>query len=217
MNVDLNRLAKGLKMIIDRLTPKPVDNVIFELDTDKTFCKFKGNALDINKVLCAFVEFDSFSKKLKQSMDVYWDIPEALCFCHDVLSGKIPMLASKEKQRCSTTGEKYPKEVYSTPLGGVSEKKCQERNLRNDGKAISRLFTVSPGSKADYVITAIQRAGHTDEKKKKLIVPEGAPEVLIRVAFSERQLKALALTIQSHINAFYSARYANNGFARTNS
>lgn len=211
-NIDLNRLAKGLKMIIDRLTPKPVDNVLYDLATDKTMVKFKGNALGIDRVQCSFIEFDAHSHKLKNAIDIYLDVPEALCFCQDIVSGKIPKLASAEKQRCAKEGVKYPSEIYTSPLGGVSEEKAKSRGLRNDGKAISRLFKLSPGSKADFIFTAEQRAGHTDPKLKKLIVPEGNPEITIRVACSAQQLKALALTAKMHIEAFYAAKYANNGY-----
>lgn len=212
-NIDLNRLAKGLKMIIDRLTPKPIDNVLCDLATDKTMVKFKGNALEIDRVQCSFIEFDARTKKLKSNIDIYLDVGEALCLCQDIISGKIPKLAAVEKQRCANEGVKYPSEVYTSPLGGVSEEKAKKRGLRNDGKAISRLFKVSPGSKADFIFTAEQKAGHTDPKLKKLIVPEGNPEITIRVACSAQQLKAMALTVKMHIEAFYSAKYANNGYA----
>lgn len=213
MNVDLNRLAKGLKMIIERLTPKPIDNVLCDLATDKTMVKFKGNALDIDRVQCSFIEFDARTHKLKSSVDIYLDVGEALSLCQDIISGRIPKLASAEKQRCANEGVKYPSEVYTSPLGGVSEEKAKSRGLRNDGKAISRLFKVSPGAKADFIFTAEQRAGHTDPKLKKLIVPEGNPEITIRVACSAQQLKAMALTVKMHIEAFYAAKYANNGYA----
>lgn len=213
MNVDLNRLAKGLKMIIDRLTPKPVDNVLCDLATDKTMLKIKGNALDIDRVQCSFIEFDARTHKLKSSVDIYLDVGEALSLCQDIISGRIPKLASAEKQRCANEGVKYPSEVYTSPLGGVSEEKAKKRGLRNDGKAISRLFKLSPGSKADFIFSAEQRAGHTDPKLKKLIVPEGNPEITIRVACSAHQLKAMALTVKMHIEAFYAAKYANNGYA----
>ena len=136
-NIDLNRLAKGLKMIIDRLTPKPVDNVIYDIATDKTMLKFKGNALDIDRVQCSFIEFDARTHKLKSNIDIYLDVSEALCFCQDTISGKIPKLAAAEKQRCANEGVKYPSEVYTSPLGGVSEEKAKKRGLRKDGKASS--------------------------------------------------------------------------------
>lgn len=214
MDVDLNRLARGLKMIIDRLTPKPIDNVICEIATDKTMLKFKGNAFDIDKLLLSFVEFVPHSFKAVQSIDVFLDISEALCFCQDILSGKIPKLALTEVERCKKEKIQYPNEVYTSPLGGVNEEKAKKRGLRTDGKAISRLFKLSPGSKADFLFTAEQRAGHTDPKKKKLIVPEGPIEQVIRVGCTKRELKAIALSIQMHIEAYTTSKYANNGYAR---
>lgn len=211
--VDLNRIAAGIKMVLDRLTPKPVDNVIYDVATDKTMLKLKGNALGIDRVQCSFIEFDARSHKLKNAVDIYLDVPEALCFCQDIISGKIPKLAAAEKQRCKNEGVSYPSEVYTSPLGGVSEEKAKSRGLRTDGKAISRLFKLSPGAKADFIFTVEQRAGHTDPKLKRLIVPEGNPEITIRVACSSSQLKALALTLKMHIESFYAAKYATNGYA----
>ena len=214
MNVDLNRLAKGLAMIIDRLTPKPIDNVIYDLANKSSMVKIKGNALEIGKVICSFVEFDIHSHKLKGNIDIYFSVDAARAFCHDILSGKLCKLAQREKERCAKSGEQYPKEVYISPLGGTTEEKAKERNLRTDGKAISRLFKLSPGSKADFVFTAEQRPGHTD-KNKGIIIPEGGkPEVLIRVSCTKEQLKELALALQEHMLAFTTSQYVHNGFAR---
>ena len=210
----INRLANGLKMVLDRLYLKPVDNVVFDLANKSAMVKFKGNALEIGKILCSFVEFDANSHKLKKNIDIYLDVDEARAFCHDILSGKVIKLAQIEKNRCATNGEQYPKEIYTSPLGGTSEEKAKARNLRTDGKAISRLFKLSPGSKADFVFTAEQRPGHTD-KEKGLIIPEGGkPEALIRVSCTKEQLKKLALALQEHILAFTTAKYVHNGYAR---
>ena len=82
-------------------------NSISELNTLKTFVKVKGNSFDIGKTLFSFVEFDKNTKKLQKSVDCYMGLEESLIFCHDVLSGKLPKLAAKEKAK----GEQYPKAV----------------------------------------------------------------------------------------------------------
>ena len=148
------------------------------------------------------------------NIDIYFSVDAARAFCHDILSGKLCKLAQREKERCAKSGEQYPKEVYISPLGGTTEEKAKERNLRTDGKAISRLFKLSPGSKADFVFTAEQRPGHTD-KNKGIIIPEGGkPEVLIRVSCTKEQLKELALALQEHMLAFTTSQYVHNGYAR---
>ena len=78
--------------------------------------------------------------------------------------------------------------------------------------AISRLFNLAPGSRQPFVFTAEQRPGKSDEKG--LIQPEynGRPEIQIRVACSADDLKKLAIALQSHINAYRAAQYANKEF-----
>ena len=183
----LKRLARGIKMVLDSMKIQPIDNVISELNTLNTFVKVKGNSFDIGKTLFSFVEFDKNTKKLQKSVDCYMGLEESLIFCHDVLSGKLPKLAAKEK----TKVEQFPKAVWFSPLGGVNEQKAKERKLHSDGKAISHSFNIAPGSKADFVVTVTQGAGKS--QPNGIITPEGKPEVIIRVACSSENLKGLAL------------------------
>ena len=182
MEKAFQRLARGIKMILDAMKIKPIDNVIAELNTQNTFVKVKGNSFHIGKTLFSFVEFDAHTKKLQKSVDCYMGLEESLIFCQDVLSGKLPKMAAKEKAK----GEQYPKAVWHSPLGGVNEQKAKERNLRSDGKAISRCFNIAPGE----------------------------PEVTIRVACSADNLKGLALSLKAHIEAYFAACYATNVYAR---
>lgn len=208
MEKAFQRLARGIKMILDAMKIKPIDNVIAELNTQNTFVKVKGNSFHIGKTLFSFVEFDAHTKKLQKSVDCYMGLEESLIFCQDVLSGKLPKLAAKEKAK----GEQYPKAVWHSPLGGVNEQKAKERNLRSDGKAISRCFNIAPGAKADFVVTVTQGAGKS--QPNGIITPEGKPEVTIRVACSADNLKGLALSLKAHIEAYFAACYATNGYAR---
>ena len=142
--------------------------------------KAKANTFAIGKVLFSFVKFDEKTKKSLESMDVYMDMDDALLFANDVLNGRIATLAAEEKAK----GAAFPRAVWSTKLGGINEEKAKERGLRDDGKAISRLFNLAPGARQPFVFTAEQRPGTSDEKG--LIQPEykGKPEVQIRVACS---------------------------------
>lgn len=183
-------------------------NEFSEINTKNTFMKAKANTFGIGKVLFSFVKFNENTNKMEESLDIYMDMDDALLFANDVLSGRIPTLAEHE---CAK-GAQYPKAVWSTRLGGVNEEKAKARGLRTDGKAISRLFNLAPGSRQPFVFTAEQRPGKTDDKG--LIQPEysGRPEVQIRVACSADDLKRLAISIQSNINAYRAAQYANKEF-----
>lgn len=186
-------------------------NEFAEINTRDTFMKVKANTFSIGKVLFSFVKFDKETMKLVESMDVYMDMDDALLFANDILNGRISTLASIEKQK----GEQYSKAIWSTKLGGVNEENVKKRKLRDDGKAISRLFNLAPGSIQPFVFTAEQRPGHSDDKG--LIQPEykGRPEIQIRVACSADDLKKLAIAIQSNINAFRAGQYANCEFNKT--
>ena len=177
MEKAFQRLARGIKMILDAMKIKPIDNVIAELNTQNTFVKVKGNSFHIGKTLFSFVEFDAHTKKLQKSVDCYMGLEESLIFCQ-----------------------------------GVNEQKAKERNLRSDGKAISRCFNIAPGAKADFVVTVTQGAGKS--QPNGIITPEGKPEVTIRVACSADNLKGLALSLKAHIEAYFAACYATNGYAR---
>ena len=101
MEKAFQRLARGIKMILDAMKIKPIDNVIAELNTQNTFVKVKGNSFHIGKTLFSFVEFDAHTKKLQKSVDCYMGLEESLIFCHDVLSGKLPKRRQKKRQRAS--------------------------------------------------------------------------------------------------------------------
>ncbi len=209
------RIIKGLSIVFKKLEnleqkfeKQPLDKEICEINTLTTFMKAKANAFGIEKLQLAFVDFDKHSKKLNANIDLYMSFGEALCLSQDILSGKIAKLAKAEKAK----GEQYPKEVWQSSLGGVNEENAKKRNLRTDGKAISRYFTIAPGSKADFVITAIQQAGKS--APNGIIVPEGKPETIIRVACNSDNLKSFALLSKIHIEGYISSQYVKGGYTR---
>lgn len=212
----IQRIANGLGMAIKKLTAieqrleiKPIGKEYCEINTLTTFLKAKSCAFNIEKVRLDFVEFDKATNKLTSNIELYMGFGEALVLSQDILSGRISKLAVKEKAK----GEKYPKAIWQSKLGGVNEENAKKRNLRTDGKAISRYFTIAPGSKAEFVITAEQKAGKS--APNGIITPcDGKPEKLIRVACSGDDLKSFALLTKAHIEGYISSQYANNGYAR---
>ena len=201
-------VKKTVDSMVKTDTPAFIDNEFFELNAKDTFVKLKANAFGINKVMFAFVKFDINTKKLTSSMDAYLDMEDALLFANDILSGKIAKLAEIEKSK----GAKYPGQIWQSSMGGVHEQKAAQRGLRTDGKAISRMFTLSPGSSQHFIFTAEQRPGTTNDRG--LIVPEysAKPEVQIRVPATADSIKKMALAIQSHIHAYRAAQYANGAY-----
>lgn len=149
---------------------------------------------------------------LKDNIDIFMSFGDSLALANDILSGKICKLAQKSRKDAAEKNLKYPADIYKSRLGGVAEEKAKERKLRTDGKAISRYFSIAPGSKFDFVFTAYQQAGKSADNG--LIVPEGNPEIIIRVGCNAPDIKNFALLLQSHINGYISAQYATHSYSK---
>lgn len=191
-----------------------MDCEFFELNGKDTFMKLKANAFGMKdkssqpagKVQFAFVKFDTTTNKLMESMDVYMDMDDALVLAADILSGRIATLAQTELAK----GQKYPGAIWESPLGGVNEEKAKDKYGRTDGKAISRIFNIAPGSRQPFIFTSILRPGHSNDKG--MIVPEGKPEIQIRVPCDAHNLKKMAVAIQSYINAYRTYQFVEHQF-----
>ena len=184
-----------------------LNKTIFEINGMNTFVKAKTNAFGINKLLLSFVCYDKNSNKLLNNVDIFMNIPDALLLANDILSGKIYKLAAKEKAK----GAQYPEAVWTSPFGGTPEAKAK----REDGKAISRYWSIKPGTKKPFILNACQGPGHTTGKG--LIAPEsGRPEVNIIVPCSTDDLKKLALMIQIEIQSYITALHITTNNSTTN-
>lgn len=163
----------------------------YELNGLKTFIKFKSNSFGIGKALLAFVEFDTNTKKMVKSIDVYIDIPKMLVFCNDCLSGKLP----KEAAAAAKKNPKFPPAVYQV-LGGFDK----------DGKTYSRTLKFGASSKeGNFCFQAELAPGKRDEKG--LIQSTGKFESRIIVPCSKDNLKELCLVFQTEYNAWLSSCY----------
>ena len=219
VNAILKRIINGVAIAVKKLTAieqrmlnTTIDKEFAELNTTSTFVKAKANAFDIEKTLLSLVSFDNNTKKLKDNIDIFMSFGDSLALANDILSGKICKLAQKSRKDAAEKNLKYPADIYKSRLGGVAEEKAKERKLRTDGKAISRYFSIAPGSKFDFVFTAYQQAGKSADNG--LIVPEGNPEIIIRVGCNAPDIKNFALLLQSHINGYISAQYATHAYCK---
>ena len=205
----------GVATYFYRKATAPVEHEITSINNLSSFVKAKANSFGIERLQLTFVNYDSENKKLSHSIDCFLKFDEALYLCNMILQQQLARLNKKERERCKQTGEKYCKAIFTSTLGGIHEEKVRRKNLRSDGKAISRHFTISPGLKQDYVITCLQGAGHSNEKG--LIVPDGNPDITIRVACSSSDLRKFALMIKSHIEGYISSQYAKGNYIRESS
>lgn len=167
----------------------------YEINGLKTFVKFKANAFEIGKVLCAFVEFDPDSKKSLKSIDFYMDINKMLLFSADVLSGKLPKLADSVKNK----NPKFPPAVFQQQGGTVK-----------DENITAKTFKFGASSRNGFVFSAEQGKGKQDEKG--LIQLIGTPETRIFVQCSADDLKSMCLAFQTEYNAYLSSKYTKGSY-----
>lgn len=153
------------------------------------FVKVKNISFPIGRVLFSFVKRDRNGKE-SGSIDCYITFGQAGDLCQQILSG-----ALFEKIGNGKVG-------FDSGLGGVSEEDCKSRELRTDGKAISRNFKIQKSSKTSYdcCFTATQCAGKTDENG--LIVPCGKAEISVNIPLTEKKLREMAYEIDLALKGF---------------
>jgi len=186
---------------------KRLSHEIIELNGLDTFVKAKIDAFGIEKVLLSFVKFDKTTKKSIQSVDVYVSFEEMKVLCNDILTGRIALLAKEELKK----GAAYPAAVWSS-MGGTDADACKKRGLRTDGKAMSRVLELCPGSRQPFVFQIKQGMGEVNSKG--LIVPKfgNSPEVRILVPVNAEKLKAFALMINSFIDSYFTYQFLSGGY-----
>ena len=179
-----------------------------------TFLKIKMDMARQGILMFSFVQFDGTKEKgekVTADATAYIDFATAKLFAQDILTGRISVKAQKEKERAKAANEKYCNPIW-TQMGGSSEQKCADKGLRTDGKAMSRILELTPGSKKPFIMTVKQGVGESNEQG--LIVPRFGtkPDVQILVAFDADTLKQMALMINTHIDGFISAQYARGAY-----
>ena len=98
--------------------------------------------LSINKMELSFVSYGS-DNKATANVNCYLDAVDFGLLCESIRTRELQTAIAKEKARALAAGELYPKVIYTSPMGG----------RKTDKGAVSRYFTIAPGSKADVVFT----------------------------------------------------------------
>ncbi len=187
-----------------------INKEIAQISTNTVFLKLKANAFGIEKVQFSFVNFDSKTKKQIKAIEMFLNFDE-FTYLYDMLtSNKLARLRQSSLVKQKNENKKYPDVIYQSPLGGIHEQQVREKNLRSDGNAISRHFTIQAGSKYDYIMQAKQGAGKTDEKG--LIVPLGKPEDIISVPVSAKDLRKAFNMVDIHIKGFIASQYVKDAY-----
>lgn len=190
-----------------------VETQILRVDGKDCFMEMLFSAYGIGKVQINFISYDSSKgNKMTSNIPIYISIPKFLVLCNDILSGKINALGKREKARAQKLAEDEKKTVYPShiyqDLGGVTSFRVKAQKKKYsfeipDGYAVSRAFLITPGMKADWMLSG--QMGLGKESDKGLIVPQGRPKELVRIPMDNDTLKSFALVGKMHLEAYYAA------------
>lgn len=188
------------------MSRKTNNGLIYSIFGKKSFVKVKP-AFNIHKIIFSFVErkYESNQKagadesNVKAAIDIYLDISEAALFAEDILNCRIYKKVDEEAKKKAP----FPAPVWKSPLGGLSEGKAN----RKDGLAISRHFTLSPGSRQYAMLRATSCPGKTDPQG--LIVPlkdseydkKEKTDIYVGI-LNYDELRKMALMIRAAVNAY---------------
>jgi len=189
-----------------------VEEPIMEFFNKNSFMKVKSDGFRIGRLLLSFGNMDDNKKLVPGSNIDYWlDFKKGDVYnlTQDVISGKLAAEVKKEKKDRLATN---PNAKYAQPVrsyqGGVSAQRAKDKNIRIDGAAQAKILKIQGGLKQPVLISVEEGPGR--ETEQGLIVPtyNGKPEQIVRVTLTWEDMKAMALAVQAHYNAFLSSQYA---------
>lgn len=184
------------------------DMQVFRVDGKNVFVEVMRWAFDIDKVVLNFMEYDPNAgqgQRKKTEITVYLDIPEFLQLAQDMKSGRLAALAKNAKADAEKGGYKFCKHIYQHMGGTAKEKLAQRGQSRADGKDLSRIFKITPGSKSPWMLSA--ETGPGEATDKGLIAPKySRPEEIVRVPMSDDHFKQLFLVAEKYIEGYITAK-----------
>lgn len=194
-----------------------VEDPIMEFFNKNSFMKVKPDGFRIGRLLLSFGNMDDNKKLVPGSNIDYWlDFKKGDAFnlMQDIISGKLAVEVKKEKKDrlAANPNAKYAQPVRSYQ-GGVSAQKAKDKNLRTDGAAQAKILKIQGGLKQPVLISVEEGPGR--ETEQGLIVPtyNGKPEQIVRVTLTWDDLKAMALAVQMHYNAFLAGQHVMKAIA----
>ena len=190
---------------------------IIRKDGKNCFVEVKSFSFPIGKVQFLFASYDvnrPTGDRYTSRVDSYLDIPTFLQWTNEVKNGSLhrKMLEKKQlllKKDPSDDEKKKIWEPFLSSIGGTSAKKLKEP--RKDGMSLSRVMKLTAASKTDYLLTA--ESGPGQENAKGLIVPRygNSPENKVTISLTWRGLEELFLTVETHYQAWLTAKYMRAG------
>lgn len=151
-------------------------DVLQDIYGSKAFVKIK-QCLEIGKMLFSFVNFQQ--GKTTEHIDCYMTAEEFGLFAQDIANRSLLKKIADEKIK----GEKYPKAVWQSPLGGANY----------EGKPISRSFDISPSATDGYDCVFTARALPADVNDKGAFIPKKGAKasIVLRVPCTFKDLRLI--------------------------
>lgn len=172
-----------------------------KFDAQSSFVEVMMDALSIDRAAINFVSYDKSGQagqRMLGSIKFYLTPTEAWALSQKIINGRMARARKKSVDDAAAAGSKYPKPIFSK-MGGTNANHAK----RKDGKAISRTFTIAPGSKYPWVLTAECGPGVAGPNGL-LIVPDygpgktvSKPETIIRVPLSDESMEQFAGALDS--------------------
>lgn len=195
---------------------------IFRADGKNCFIEVINNAFEIGKVQINSIQYDPANgNKQSASIPCYMNVDTFEVLVQDFLSGRIPALAKKEKEKTIEAKKQYANHIFEDMGGIPSAKLSKERKDKfnfdiPEGMAISRIFRITPSLKDNYPWVLSGQIGLGKENASGLIVPQGAPKEIVRVPMTDESMKKMLLTVKRELYGFTAAQYMkkndeNNG------
>lgn len=179
--------------------PKQKD-YFFQIQGLKSFCKAKNDWIRFERIHLSFVQHTG-KPKCEQTGSIEGALKlhgadGALHLANMILSGELAKKAAQSKAQANGS---YPQAVFVS-LGGTPAARSKT------GSAVFRQFSVSPGSKSDYVFTMSQCDG--EETQTGGISPKkGAQRTNIFVPLSSGDLRDFAQSVIAEYTAYRTAFY----------
>ena len=183
------------------------ENQIIRKDARNCFVESLNDAFPIGKIHLTFATYD-LSKpaghRQTNNIHIYLSVGEFLELCRKLECGELRYQLQLKRKN----GEKSP--LYQC-LGGTSAEKLRQLGRpRSDGKSLSRVVQLVPGTKSDFLFIADSGPGEVNEKG--LIVPKfgNKPENHVAISMSLESLSELLLVTRIHYQAWLGVLYNKN-------
>ena len=172
------------------------DEPVWQVQGSKSFCKLKSDWLAFDKFHLSFVKHEG-KPNCKQVAAIEGAVKVhgadgVLCLAEIVLSGAAERMA-KESREKANGGYAQP---FFASMGGTLPSRSK------DGKCTFRQFSVSPGSKSDYVFTMMQCAGEVNSSTGGIQPVKGAQRETIIVPLSSGDIVDFSRSIINEHTAY---------------